>query len=110
MVNEAAQFLDDLFAGQSGWLCLGSIDGDPSIPKGAHGYSPMKSEWYMWPKQQHETLERLTWHDAQGHNTYVRMCLFKSRNGTLNNAHPSPILWIDDVLNPRIHCSILIET
>lgn len=32
-------------------MCLGYIDGDPSIPKGAPGYSPMHSKYYEWPRE-----------------------------------------------------------
>lgn len=107
---ETVQFLDDLFGDQAGQLCLGFIDGDPSIPKGQPGYAPMKQEWYDWPKDREAVEEHIAWHDEHGHNTYVRMCLFKRQKATIVNALPSSIIWRDDVKDLNTPCSLLIET
>lgn len=53
----------------------------------------------------------LAWQDAQGHNPYVRMCLFAPGKGTTQkNALPSPWIWRDDVKDLRTAFSTLLET
>ncbi|MEM8532153.1 MAG: hypothetical protein AAGF95_15010, partial [Chloroflexota bacterium] len=38
-----ARFLDTIYGSQSGYCCLGAIDGDPSREK-------LREEWYVWPR------------------------------------------------------------
>jgi hypothetical protein len=86
---DTAWQLDYLFGNQDGWLCLGLVDGDPSIPKGTPGYSPLKEEWYRWPRQRTDALQRLAQLDQRGINTYIRQCLFSRRSGAQAYALPS---------------------
>lgn len=107
---DTTAYLDFLFGEQAGWLCAGYIDGDPSIPKDQPGHSPLREKWFDWPRQRHDALICLGLHDEQGHNIYMRQCLFSEKSGTLSNALPSRIIWQDDVTDPHKVCSILIQT
>jgi hypothetical protein len=107
---DTAWFLDFLFGEQDGWLCLGYVDGDPSIPKGQPGYTPLKEEWYRWPRQRPEVLQRFVEHDTRDHNIYVRQCLFTKQGGSQANALDSRIVWQDDVTDANKPCSVLIQT
>jgi hypothetical protein len=81
-----------------------------SIPKGMPGYSPLKEEWYRWPRQRTEVNERFAHLDQRGVNTYVRQCLFSRRSGAQACALPSRIVWQDDVTDEHKPCSVLIQT
>jgi RepB DNA-primase from phage plasmid len=71
----------------------------------------MHSKYYDWPQERAAALRWLAYHDAQGHNIYVRMCLFGPGNGTTKkNALPSPWIWRDDVKDLRTGFSTLLET
>jgi hypothetical protein len=100
--SDTAQFLDDLFSGQSGRLCLGFIDGDPRIEE-------MQEEWYDWPRECTTILDRYVFHDQQGHDIYVRMCLFTKRSGKYINALPSRWIWQDEA-KIDTPCTMLIES
>jgi len=103
--------LDYLLDDQAGQLCLGYIDGDPSIPEGHPDHVPMRSKYFDWPQERSAALRWLAWHDRQGHNTYARMCLFTpGKSTTKKNALDSRIIWRDDVKDPMAPCSVLIET
>lgn len=120
--SDTEHFIDGLFAGQAGWVRLGYIDGDPSIPKGTPGYAPMRSEWYEWPRQRATLLAQIAHHDAQGHNTYVRQVLFQYIEETIKgtpqstlkadiaHALPSRWIWRDDVKDLRTASTALVET
>ena len=82
-------FLNDRFAGQSGWLCLGWIDGDPQI-------EPLREEWYQMPRQAHTVTIRTLELAECGCNLYVALCLFSQRKRSYATALPSAWLWIDD--------------
>jgi hypothetical protein len=90
---QTAQAFDQLiqgrFAGQSGWFCLGTIDGDPDLEK-------MKQEWYLLPRQRSELAERCAELAARGFNLYWAACLFDRRKRTYAAALPSAWLWQDD--------------
>jgi hypothetical protein len=108
---EMAWQLDYLFDNQVGQLCLGYVDGDPSISKGDPNYAPMRSTYFDWPQERPTALRWLAWHDTQDRNTYVRMCLFApGKSTTKKNALPSRIIWRDDVKDPMAPCSLLLET
>jgi DNA-binding MarR family transcriptional regulator len=82
-------FLNDRFAGQSGWLCLGWIDGDPQI-------EPLREEWYHMPRQAQIVTGRALELADRGYNLFVGLCLFSSRKRSYATALPSAWLWIDD--------------
>ncbi len=102
---DTAQFLDDLFSGQAGLLCLGYIDGDPRI----EGIDGKRQEWYAWPRQRSDATQWLNAHNDQGHNTYVRQCLFTKKSGKIAHALPSTLIWQDEA-KADTPASILIET
>jgi hypothetical protein len=106
---DAALQLDRFFDDQQGWFCAGYVAGDPSLPKGAPGYTPLKEEWFHFPRQRQAALEWQANHDAQSHNTYFRQCLFSTKSGKQENALPSRVVWQDDVTDPHKPCSTLIQ-
>jgi hypothetical protein len=83
-------FLTARFGGQSGWLCLGWIAGDPRV-------EPLREEWYQLPRQLTAAID---WAEAQaehGMNLYVAPCLFAERRRCYATALPTAWLWLDDV-------------
>src|SRR5262245_23443032 len=107
---DTTRFLDLLFGEQTGWACLGYVNGDPSIKKGQAAYAPLKEEWFKWPAKRAAMLLRYAQLDVRGINTYVRMCLFSRKSGTQANALPSRVVWQDDVTDPNKVCSVLVQT
>ncbi len=83
------QLIQDRFAGQSGWFCLGTIDGDPDMEK-------MKQEWYLLPRQHTALAQRCAELAARSFNLYWAACLFDQRKRSYATALPSPWLWQDD--------------
>jgi hypothetical protein len=85
-----AAFLTARFAGQSGWLCLGWIDGDPQI-------EPLRETWFALPRQLsaaiHWAQTLADWHA----NLYIAPCLFTQRRRSYATALASAWLWLDDV-------------
>jgi hypothetical protein len=82
-------FLKRRFANQSGWLCLGWIDGDPQL-------EPLREEWYHLPRQLGLITARAVELAQRGYNLYVAVCLFSKRRRSYKTALPSAWLWIDD--------------
>jgi len=96
------QLIQDRFEGQSGWFCLGTIDGDPGLEK-------MKQEWYLLPRQRAELAERCAELAARSFNLYWAACLFGQRKRSYAAALASPWLWQDD--SPAdMACSELIQS
>jgi hypothetical protein len=85
-----ADFLTARFSGQSGWLCLGWIAGDPKI-------EPLCERWYELPRQLSAAIHWVqTLADCHA-NLYVAPCLFAERRRSYATALPSAWLWLDDV-------------
>jgi hypothetical protein len=85
-----AAFLTTRFAGQSGWLCLGWIEGDP-------GLEPLRETWFELPRQLSAAIHcAQTLADCHA-NLYVAPCLFAERRRSYATALPSAWLWLDDV-------------
>jgi hypothetical protein len=85
-----ADFLTARFAGQSGWLCLGWIAGDPQA-------EPLRETWYELPHQLTPAIHCGQTLAACGHNLYVAPCLFRERRRSYATALASAWLWLDDV-------------
>lgn len=98
--DDVRAFLGRRFSGQAGLLCLGYIDGDPSIER-------MREEWYELPRQARQVTDRCVQLAEQGHNLYVAVCLFSARRRSYSTALPSQWLWIDDA---SIDGAELVET
>jgi hypothetical protein len=81
--------LERRFAGQAGYLCLGWIDGDPDIER-------MVEEWYQWPHQARQIVDRYVVLAERGHNLYIGLSLHQEPKRSYATAHASAWLWVDD--------------
>lgn len=106
--------LDLIIDDQSGWLCIGWIDGNPKT-------EPLHEEWFYVPTQHNQALNRLAALAETAGNIYARMCLFQklletskrgdswSLKGDYDHALPSRLIWKDDT-GIDTPASVLIET
>jgi len=99
--RRAYDALDRYFGNRAGWLWLGYIDGDPSIPEGKPGYSPMQGEWFKFhtARDRWAAAARLAFWHSQGFNVYFVPCLFSKQKRALTTALPSNLLWMDDAIH-----------
>src|SRR5689334_23541348 len=98
--QQLAGFLRRCFGGQSGWLCMGWIDGDPKVES-------LRETWFELPRQFTAALQcARTLADCQ-FNLYVAPCLFRERTRGYATALPSVWLWLDDV---AIDGAMLVES
>jgi hypothetical protein len=88
--TELAAFLTTRFGGQSGWLCLGWIDGDPAL-------EPLRETWFELPRQLSAAIRCAQTLASCHANLYVAPCLFAERRRSYATALPSAWLWLDDV-------------
>jgi hypothetical protein len=83
-------FLTAHFVGQSGWLCLGWINGDPKV-------EPLRETWFELPRQLTDAIQCAQTLAECQYNLYVAPCLFRERTRGYATALPSAWLWLDDV-------------
>ena len=98
---QIAADLDLIIDNQSGWLCVGWIDGDPKT-------EALHEEWFYVPAQREKALSRTVELAEQGSNIYARQCLFQriqelskrgdafTLAGDYAHALPSRLIWKDD--------------
>lgn len=89
--NDSTTNLDRYPADQVGYLCLGTISGNPDDKL------PLEQHWYTWPAERDRARRDLETWANRGLNTYVVPCLFTQRERTYDTALPSAWLWLDDV-------------
>lgn len=96
--RRAYDTLDRFFGTRTGYLWLGYIDGDPSIPEGKPGYSPMQGEYFklQTARDRWAATARIAFWHSQGWNIYFSPCLYRAQKRSEANALPSHILWLDD--------------
>lgn len=111
---ERAALLDLITGDQTGYLCIGWIEGNPEV-------EPMQHALYYVPTQRPKADARLAELAEQGHGIYARMCLFQKLRAEgkrsdiyavaadYDHALPSRLIWKDDT-GIDTPASILIES